>query len=165
MANGLTASWNNFNIRYYSSVGAECPVRCGWDNNPSSAFRFQVETYWYGNYAALSNANDVLTAIRKNNVTIVSPANTKMIEAAGVMLQGLVFSEIATNYDQGFIVTEATDLSTPEKVQALNFSTGPGLRFSRLDSCTSSSTFRRRRTFGSTWGGPGWGCCRRGPCV
>ena len=135
MADGLTASWNNFNIRYYASEGNECPVKCGWDNNPSSAFRFQIETYWYGNYAALSSVNDVLTAIRGIDrlkpeagptlppLVIGTAANTKMLEAAALTVQGLVFSEIATNYDQGFVVTELTNLSTPEKVKALNFST------------------------------------------
>ncbi|MGE3617278.1 MAG: hypothetical protein AB7L66_15510, partial [Gemmatimonadales bacterium] len=39
MADGLTASWNNFNIRYYTSEGNECPVRCGWVNQPTSSFR------------------------------------------------------------------------------------------------------------------------------
>ena len=140
MADGLTASWNNFNIRYYSSEGNECPVRCGWDNNPSSAFRFQIETYWYGNYAALSNANDVLTAIRTNHIQIVSAANTKLLEAAAVTLEGLVFSEIGTNYDQGFIVTEATDLSTPEKVAALNFSTRVQMRDAAITKLGEAAT-------------------------
>lgn len=128
MADGLSASWNNFNLRYYTSEGNECPVRCGWGNEPSSANRFQIETYWYGYYGALSSANDVLTAIRKNNVVIGSVANTKLIEASAVMIQGMVFSQIALNYDQGFIVTEATDLSTPEKVSALQFSPRAAVR-------------------------------------
>lgn len=128
MADGYTSSWNNFNIRYYTSEGNECPVRCGWDNNPSSAFRFQIETFWYGYYAALSNANDVLTAIRKNNVVITDAATTKMLEAAAVLLQGMVFAQIALDYDQGFIVTEATDLSTPAAVAAVQFSTRAQMR-------------------------------------
>jgi len=57
--------------------------------------------------------NDVLTAIRINDVQIGTPANTKMLESVAVMLQGVVFSQIALNYDQGFIVDEATDLSNP----------------------------------------------------
>ena len=134
MADGLTASWNNFNIRYYTSEGNECPVRCGWDNSPISANRFQIETFWYGNYAALSNVNDVLTAIRKNHIVIVNAANTKVLEAASVMLQAMVFSQLALNYDQGFLVTEATDIyaadgkSDPIKVKALPFSTRAQLR-------------------------------------
>jgi len=113
MADAYTASWNNFNLRYYTSYGNECPQRCGWDNRPTSNFRVQIETFWYGYYGLLSSVNDVLTAIRINDVQIGSPANTKMLEAVSVMLQGVVFSQIALNYDQGFIVDEATDLSNP----------------------------------------------------
>lgn len=122
MADGFTASWNNFNLRYYTSDGfvgsdaGDCPQRCGWDNRPSSAQRFQIETFWYGYYGVLSNANDVLVAIRNNEVRIGSEANTKRIEAIAVLLQGMVFAQIALNYDQGFIVTEATDLSDPRSL-------------------------------------------------
>jgi hypothetical protein len=113
MADAYTASWNNFNLRYYTSYGVECPERCGWDNRPTSAFRIQVETFWYGYYGLLSAVNDVLTAIRVNDVVIGTQANTDMLEAVSVMLQGVVFTQIALNYDQGFIVDEATDLADP----------------------------------------------------
>jgi len=113
MADSYSASWNNFNLRYYTSYGNECPQRCGWDNRPTSNFRFQIEAFWYGYYGLLSSANDVLTAIRKNDVIIGSEANTQQLEAISVMLQGVVFSAIALNYDQGFVVTEATDLTDP----------------------------------------------------
>ena len=113
MADAYTASWNNFNLRYYTSYGNECPQRCGWDNRPTSNFRTQIEAFWYGYYGLLSSVNDVLTAIRINDVQIGTPANTKMLESVAVMLQGVVFSQIALNYDQGFIVDEATDLSNP----------------------------------------------------
>ncbi len=128
MADSYTASWNNFNLRYYSSYGVECPERCGWDNAPTSALRFQVEYYWYGYYGVLSNANDVLTAIRKNGVVISDQPTTDRTEAAAVLLQAMVFAQIALNYDQGFIVTEETDLSTPEKVQQLEFKPRDELR-------------------------------------
>ena len=113
MADAYTASWNNFNLRYYTSYGVECPQRCGWDNRPTSSFRTQVETFWYGYYGLLSSANDVLTAIRTNDVIIGSQATTDQLEAISVMLQGVVFASIALNYDQGFVVTEATDLADP----------------------------------------------------
>jgi hypothetical protein len=113
MADGYTASWNNFNLRYYTSEGNECPVRCGWANVQTSAQYIQLETYWYGYYSALSSANDALTAIRTNGVVITNPARTKMIETISVMMQGIVFANIALNYDQGFIVDETTDLSDP----------------------------------------------------
>ncbi|MGH7562696.1 MAG: hypothetical protein ACRENB_16940 [Gemmatimonadales bacterium] len=116
MADAHTASWNNFNIRYYSSVGNECPVRCGWANSNTSSFRFQIETYWYGYYSVLSSANDVLTAIRNNGVVIGSAANTRVVEFGAALLQAMVLSEIALNYDQGFVVDEDTDLTTLELV-------------------------------------------------
>ena len=115
MADAYTASWNNFNLRYYTSYGNECAQRCGWDNRVTSNFRVQVETYWYGFYGILSSVNDVLTAIRINNVTVVSAANTKQLEAIAVMLQGVVFSTIALNYGGGPVGVEtmAAALSEP----------------------------------------------------
>ncbi len=140
MADGITASWNNFNLRYYTSEGNECPVRCGWDNQPTSSRRFQIETYWYGYYGTLSSANDVLTAIRTNHVVITTAANTKLLEATAVMLQGMVFSQIALNYDQGFIVTEATDLSSGEKVAALQFSPRAAMRDAGIAKLSEAAT-------------------------
>jgi hypothetical protein len=93
MADGYTASWNNFNLRYYTSEGNECPVRCGWANVLTSAQYIQLETFWYGCHSALSSANDALTAIRTNGVVITNAATTKMIETIGVMMQGIVFAE------------------------------------------------------------------------
>ena len=113
MADGYSASWNNFNLRYYTSEGNECPVRCGWVNNQTSSFYPQLETFWYGYYSALSGANDALTAIRLNNVVITDDATTRMVEAISVMIQGVVYGSIAINYDQGFIVDENTDLTDP----------------------------------------------------
>lgn len=113
MADGLSASWNNWNLRYYTSYGNECTQRCGWANTLTSSFYPQIETYWYGFYGALSGVNDALKAIRTNGVVIGSAANTKMIETISVMMQGFVFGGIAVNYDQGFIVDEDTDLSDP----------------------------------------------------
>ena len=78
MADAYTASWNNFNLRYYTSYGNECPQRCGWDNRPTSNFRTQIEAFWYGYYGLLSSVNDVLTAIRINDVQIGTPANTSV---------------------------------------------------------------------------------------
>jgi hypothetical protein len=113
MADGYTASWNNWNMRYYTSYGVECPSRCGWQNVQTSAQYAQIETLYYGYYSALSAVNDALLAIRKNGVIIGSAANTKMLETLGVMMQGMVYAEIANAYDQGFYVDEDTDLSDP----------------------------------------------------
>jgi hypothetical protein len=113
MADAPTASWNNFNIRYYNSVNSDCPTRCGWVNSSSSAQGAQIETEWYGYYSALSSVNDAMVAIRNNEVIIGDAATTKMVETLGLMMQGMVFGEISLAYDQGFLVDEATDLSDP----------------------------------------------------
>src|ERR1700745_516829 len=57
MAKNYTASWNNAAMRYYSSVGSDCPVRCGWNNSataPEAAGGPTVEALWYGYYTVLS---------------------------------------------------------------------------------------------------------------
>jgi hypothetical protein len=122
MANSLDAAWNNFNIRYYTSMCSQtglyagqcdCPERCAWANSQTSAQYVQLEYYWYGYYSALSSVNDALLAIRRDGVEINNPQYTKMVETASLMMQGMVFAEIAKNYDQGFVVTDTTDLSNP----------------------------------------------------
>lgn len=114
MGDAHSGSWNNFNLRYYSSYGKECPNRCGWVNATTSSYYEQIELAYYGYYAALSSANDGVIAIRNNGVTI--PGQTKMIETIGVMMQGLAMAGIALNYDRGFVVDENTDLSKPTEL-------------------------------------------------
>jgi hypothetical protein len=133
MARSAVAAWNNFNIRFYTgctnadwdvytaaatngtcskeALGTIYP-RIEWQNNPAVAQRTQIEAMWYGYYSALSSANDVLKAIRVNNVVIGDAANTKMVETMAVLAQGLALSGLALNYDQAFIVDYNTDLTT-----------------------------------------------------
>ena len=119
MADSYTSSWNNGQYRFYNSIGpigyfqSNCPNRCAWYNDPSDAKKNPIEDMWYGYYGTLSSVNDVLTAIRINNVVLTDAPTTKMHEAIGVMVQGVVFMNIALNYDKGFYVTEATDISNP----------------------------------------------------
>ena len=159
MADTYSASWNNFNLRYYTSYGVECPNRCGWANTPSSPFRFQIESFWYGYYSLLSSVNDVLKAIRDNDVILTDAPTTKAYEAASVMLQGVVFSNIALNYDQGFIVDEETDLSTPEKVTELPLSTRAEMQAAAIEKFDAAIALLTATPFNAspnTWlGAPG----------
>lgn len=119
MADSYTASWNNFYMRLYSSsvISSDgpscigCAPRTNWRNDPADAERTAVEHSWYGYYAALSSANDVLTAIRKNNVVITDAANTKMVETVGVLMQGMTMGELSLTYDSSFVVDENSDLA------------------------------------------------------
>lgn len=125
MADSYTASWNNAALRFYSSVGVECPSRCGWSNSataPEAAGGPNVEGYWYGSYTVLSSATDVLKAIEDglcfDTNCAVDNTRTSRNKTIAKMLQGMALAGIALNYDQGFIVDETTDLTS---VAALPF--------------------------------------------
>ena len=133
MARSGVAAWNNFQIRFYTGCTYGAPLgpmpapydslgTCGtktatysrvkWQNDPTSTRRLEIETYWYGYYAALSSANDVLKAIRANGLVIVDASTTKMVETMAVLVQALCLSELALNYDKGFVVNYNTDLTS-----------------------------------------------------
>ncbi len=157
MARSHTAAWNNFNIRFYTgctpgtwdvytpATNGTCSTeqlgtvfpRVEWQNDPASAQRTQIEALWYGYYSSLSSANDVIKAIRVNNVVITDPATTKMVETMAVLAQGLALSGIALNYDQGFVVDYNTDLTT------LQFSPAADVRdaaLAKLDEAVALAT-------------------------
>lgn len=136
MADSYTASWNNYNMRLYSSE-----PRTHWRNDPSEAARTSVEFYWYAYYSALSSANDVLTAIRKNNLVITSAANTKMVETIGVLMQGMTMGEIGLNYDSAFVVDENSDLAT------LKFSGFTALRDASVAKLEAAATLADANSF------------------
>lgn len=123
MADSYTASWNNAASRRYSSVGADCAARCGWNNSataPEAQGGPTVEAQWYGFYTILSGANDVLAAIDRGvcfdgdfteEDCAADNTLTSRNKAVAKMLQGMALAGIALNYDQGFIVDETTDLA------------------------------------------------------
>ncbi len=153
MADGYTAAWNNFNIRYYTSY-VDCGGRCGWSNDPTSSYRFEIENFWYGYYSALSSANDVLTAIRTNGVVITDAATTKMVETVSVLAQGLALAGIALNYDQGYVLDETTDLSTLKIVPRLTIRDGALTKLDAAIALAEANTFDTPPTFTGLNGGP-----------
>jgi hypothetical protein len=122
MADSYSFSWNNFNSRYYSSYGKDCPNRCGWVNSTQTGLGFQVQSYWYGMYSALSSANDALFAIREAANPPDLGDDADRTEVIAQLVQAMTHAFIALNYDQGFIVLEDTDpsgleLSTREEIR------------------------------------------------
>src|SRR3981081_1890033 len=119
MADSYTSSWNNYYMRLYSSsvISSDgpscigCAPRTHWRNDPADAERTAVEHNWYGYYAALSSANDVVTAVRKNNIVITDAAPAKMVETVGVLMQGMTMGELSLSYDSAFVVDENSDLA------------------------------------------------------
>ena len=137
MADSYTASWNNAAIRFYSSVGVECPVRCGWTNSstaPEAAGGPILEAQWYGYYTVVSSATDVLRAIKDGLCFDTNCATdntlTSRNTAVAKMLQGMGLAGIAMVYDQGFVIDEDTDLST---VASIPFSTRQEVRDAALE--------------------------------
>jgi hypothetical protein len=119
-ADNYTASWNNAAMRFYSSVGSDCPVRCGWTNSstaPEAAGGPTVAAAWYGYYTVLSSATDVLRAIADGKCfdddCTTDSTLTSRNRAVAKMEQGMALAGIAVLYDSGFAVDETTDLSNP----------------------------------------------------
>src|SRR5260370_774096 len=105
MANNYTASWTNFQMRIYSSV-----PRVSWQNSLTSTARVEIESFWYGYYAALSSTNDVVYSSRVLGV-FKGRTDSAMVENLAYLLQGLTVGQVALNYDQGFVVDYNSDLS------------------------------------------------------
>ena len=178
MARSHVAAWNNYNIRFYTGctnanwdvyttatrgtcgtedLGAIYP-RVEWQNNPGSAQRTQIEPLWYGNYAALSSANAVLTAIRTNHLLIDDAATTKMVETMAVLVQALSLGSLSLNFDKGFIVDYTTDVSDPAVVKGLTFSTRTQLRDFAMAKFDTAIAFANGTAFavpGDFFGSPG----------
>ena len=119
-ADNYTASWNNAAMRFYSSVGSDCPVRCGWTNSstaPEAAGGPEVAAAWYGYHTVLSSATDVLKAIAGGKCFDTDCSSdstlTSRNRAVAKMEQGMALAGIAVLYDSGFAVDEASDLSDP----------------------------------------------------
>jgi hypothetical protein len=163
MADNYTASWNNAAIRFYSSVGSDCPARCGWTNSataPEAAGGPSVESAWYGYYTVFSSGTDVLRAI---NDGICFDANcatdntlTSRNKTIAKMLQGMALAGIALLYDQGFAVDEDTDFSDP---LAIPFSSREDMRALALQKFEDAYTEAGVKTWSTPaeWMGVGAG--------
>ncbi|OLC10233.1 MAG: hypothetical protein AUH41_03265 [Gemmatimonadetes bacterium 13_1_40CM_66_11] len=167
-ADNYTASWNNAAMRFYSSVGSDCPIRCGWTNSstaPEAAGGPTVEVLWYGYYNVLATANNVLIGIQDLHVCFdddcsVDSTLTQRNKSIARMLQGMALAGIAMIYDQGFIVDETTDLSVPKN---LPFHTRQEVRdaaIAKLDQAYTEAGVTTWSTPGGT--DPSWFGLQRG---
>lgn len=142
MAQTFTASWNNFNMNFYSSIDADGTRNTrAYQNDLASAGRTTVVQYWQGYYSVLSSATDVLTAIRKNGLVITSPAQTKRAETIAVLMRGAALSGIALNYDKGYVIDENTDLG------ALAYKNRKEVRDAAIAALNEAATLASANTF------------------
>jgi hypothetical protein len=113
MSQTYSASWNNFNMNFYSSIDADGTRNTrAYQNDLASAGRTTMIAYWEGYYSTLSSAVDVLTAIRKNNLVISNAGNTRRAETIAQFMHGAALMGIALNYDKGYVIDETSDLAT-----------------------------------------------------
>jgi len=142
MAQTYSASWNNFNMNFYSSIDADGTRNTrGYQNDLASAGRTTMIAYWEGFYSTLSSAVDVLVAIRKNNLVISTPANTKRAETVAQLMHGAALMGIALNYDKGYIIDETSDLS------ALEYKNRKEVRDAAVASLEKAATLAAANTF------------------
>ena len=114
----LASSWNNGNINSYQHINidpADTTARPdqwtrpnGWYNDLASPQRTSLERWWYKMYSVISSANDALYAIRVEKASLGTDADTKAAEAVAQLMQGAAYMVIANDYDQGYVLTEAT---------------------------------------------------------
>ncbi len=141
-AQTYSASWNNWNMNFYSSVNADGKrLDRAYQNDLASAGRTSIEVPWRGMYATISSAVDVLTAIRKNNTVINNVGDTKRAEAIAELMLGASMSYIALNYDKGYIVDETIDVTT------LQYSNRKLMRDAAIAKLQSAATIAGANTF------------------
>ncbi|MCC7053775.1 MAG: hypothetical protein IT355_10945 [Gemmatimonadaceae bacterium] len=141
-AQSFSASWNNWNMNFYSSIDADGKrLTRPWQNDNAAAGRTSMEVPWVGMYSAVSSAVDVLKAIRVTGTVINNVADTKRSEAVAELMLGATLSYIALNYDKGYIVDETTDLST------LAFSNRKEMRDAAIAKLQSAATIATANAF------------------
>lgn len=112
-AQTYSASWNNFNMNFYSSIDPDGTRNTRpWQNDPAAAGRTSVEGPWTGYYSAASSATDVLTAIRNNGVVITNASQTKRAETIASLTLAASLMQVALMYDKGYVIDETVDFST-----------------------------------------------------
>ncbi|MCU0649403.1 MAG: hypothetical protein MUF00_15505 [Gemmatimonadaceae bacterium] len=126
-AQSYSASWNNFNMNFYSSIDADGTRNSrAWQNDLASAGRSSITAFWEGYYSTLSSAVDVLRAVRVNSVVVRNAADTRRAETIAQLMRGAALMGLALNYDRAFIINERTD------VAAINFSNRRAVRDSAV---------------------------------
>jgi hypothetical protein len=151
-ARSHTASWNNYNMNFYSSVDGDGTRNTrSWQNNPASAGRTSIEWYWEGYYSVAATAMDVLIAIRNNGLVIGDAARTARAEAVAELMLGAALGQIALNYDKGYFIDENADLG------ALAYIDRAALRDSAIVKLQSAAAIATANTFNvpDAWHGDG----------
>jgi hypothetical protein len=125
--------------------------RIAWDNTPSYGNAIVSENFYKGMYSLLSSSNEILAKVVTEGMEITADNGTDetpMVKAMAYLGQGLGLGYIGLFFDQGFVVTEETDLSVDIPVSPYMDLINTAVQ--SLDKCIAvceSSTF----TLPSSW--------------
>lgn len=112
-AQSVSASWNNFDLNFYSSLDEDGSRRTrGWQNTQGARIGESISLPWFNMYSAISSAADVLYAIRTTGAKLPTPADTKRAETIAELMLGAGLSYIALNYDKGYVLDETNRTAT-----------------------------------------------------
>jgi hypothetical protein len=106
------APWANAGMEQYARI-----PRIGIVNDAADPEYRHFTEPWYDSYSALAAVSDGLKAL-ENNAEIAEELGAEKVDrlkAYGKFVQGMAHGTIALLYDQGFIVDETVDISTPQE--------------------------------------------------
>jgi hypothetical protein len=144
VADEMTTTAANFGAWNFSSE-----PRIPFDNNPAAAFPGVSQTPYYALYANLSNIHDALEQIDKGMKIVDASGkdNTIRARAYAKMNQGITHGIVGLLYDQGFIVTEKTDISDPSTLSKLPLVSYKVLRDTAIGELRAAIDLARKNTF------------------
>ncbi|MEM8486753.1 MAG: RagB/SusD family nutrient uptake outer membrane protein [Bacteroidota bacterium] len=107
MADANSSSWSNWGMRDMSSE-----PRVAWDNDPAYNWRTSIERPWFGSYAVIANANDVLRqlAVLETAGEVTANQNAHRLRAFAQFNRAWAHAYLALIFDQAFVVDETIDL-------------------------------------------------------
>lgn len=105
------APWANFGMEQYGRI-----PRISTQNNPADTYYGNLARPWTFSYRAIAAIADGLKAIEKPEIQqALGATRVARAKAFGKFVQAAAHATIALIYDEGFLVTETTDLTQPQK--------------------------------------------------
>ncbi|MGQ0715437.1 MAG: hypothetical protein ACT4PJ_17195 [Gemmatimonadaceae bacterium] len=100
-ADALTANFGNFGMRFNN-----LQPRIAYGNNSAGGDRGVAEEPWEQNYSTIGSANDVLRAIRVQQISLGNADSTAKYEHLAMFSRAASVMNIALIFDRGFVVNE-----------------------------------------------------------
>jgi hypothetical protein len=138
-ADVLAANFGNFGMRFNN-----LEPRIAYGNNSAGGDRGVTEQPWEQNYSTIGAANDVLRAIRVNDMNLGSADATDAYEHLAMFSRAASLMNVALLFDSGFVVNETFNPETDPKpdLQPFQAVADTALKwFEELIAATAGKTF------------------------